>query len=74
MNTAKPLVPYYNFRTGEYDYLSQAPDDYGDYIPQHPLVQALYRLYLEEGYSATEAAIKVLEIMIAAHAGDARKP
>lgn len=55
-------MAYYNFRTNTWDYLTQPPSDWSDYIPQYESAQALYSLY-QEAYGDTpiEAACKVLE-------------
>ena len=53
---------YYNFRTGTYDYLTQSPADWSDYIPQIDAARALYSLYQEAyGDTTIEAARKVLK-------------
>jgi len=55
---------WYNFRTKEYEYLKDAPEDYSDYVP-YPAGRALYRIYVEhEGMKPAEAAIKVLSTAI----------
>jgi hypothetical protein len=54
---------YYNFRTNEWDYLTQTPADWRDYISQNESAQALYSLYQEVyGDSPIEAARKVLQL------------
>ena len=55
----------YNFKTEQYE--SVSPDslqDWSDYIPQYPAAQNLYRLYREMGDSPTEAAMKVLTLVV----------
>lgn len=58
----KKPVGWYNYRTGEVDYLTESPSDYSDYIPQHPSAKAIYDIHLKMGKSKAEAAIEVLSI------------
>lgn len=51
---------YTNFRTGETDYLDAPPDDWSDYIPQHPAAQNLYRMLVATGIKPIDAAEDVL--------------
>ncbi len=57
---------YYNYRTGEHDYLTPPPQDWSDYIPQHSPAQSLYRLHQEMGKTPIEAALLVLESCVKA--------
>lgn len=50
---------WYNYKTGQYEERGK-PEDFTDYIPQDPVVLALYGLYLEMGKSPTQAAELVL--------------
>jgi len=58
-------IAYFNFRTGEWEYLTQTPADWSDYISQNESAQALYSLY-QQAYGDTpiEAALKVLNLSV----------
>lgn len=58
------MMAWYNFRTDEYDYHDQTPDDLRDYISQYPLAQDLFGLYIKMGDAPLEAMRKVLEASI----------
>ena len=58
---------WYNFKTNEYDWLSEIPTDFRVYIPQEPPAQSLYNLYTEMGDEPIDAAIKILEFCVGVH-------
>ena len=60
----KMASAYYNHRTGSYDYLTETPADWSDYIPQVPAAQGLYQLHLQMGKTPVEAAIEVLRAVL----------
>jgi len=51
---------WFNFRTGEYDFISGDPENMKDYIPQSTAAQGLYGCYTALGDEPLEAARKVL--------------
>ena len=62
----KPFVGWWNFQTGETDWLTETPADFAPYIPQGQVEQALYVLYQKTGCTPLQAMIKVLEQAVAA--------
>lgn len=63
---ARGKTMWLNQRTGETDCLTEMPEDFRDYIPQHRAAQGLYEIYLEQGLAPVEAAKKVLTACIEA--------
>lgn len=60
---------WHNFRTGEYEYLSEVPTErMHDYIPQYPPAQMLYQLHRKLGKTELEAAREVLQKVTEVHA------
>jgi len=58
---SSPTMGWHNYRTGETDWLQDAPADYSDYIPQDAAAQNMYHLLVDDmGELPTEACIKVL--------------
>ena len=62
--TNKPQSQWYNFRTGQYE-TRDTPDggEWVDYISQEPAAQNLYILYVAQGETPFNAALKVLASM-----------
>ena len=60
--TDKPQFQWYNFRTGQYE-ARDTPDggELVDFISQEPAAQNLYILYVAQGETPINAAIKVLK-------------
>ena len=58
---------WYNFKTNEYDWLSEIPTNFRVYIPQVASAQSLYDLYIEIGDEPIDAAIKILEFCVGVH-------
>jgi hypothetical protein len=56
-------IHWYNFKSGEYEII-KTPQDFHDYIPQHPFAQSLYDVYIEMGDKPIEAARKVLLVRL----------
>ena len=56
-------IVWFNFRTGQYDYLDNAPTDFHDYIPQIPAALGYYEISLELGKTPIEACKATLEII-----------
>jgi hypothetical protein len=54
---------YYNFRTQKKE--SNPPGDYGDILPQDPITQNLYQMFLSRGNDPFPSAFEVLKICIA---------
>ena len=55
------LSGWHNYKTGETDFISGAPEDLNDYIPQDGPSQNMYNLLREKmGKTEIEAAIEVL--------------
>jgi len=57
---AKSKLAWFNFRTGEYDFMSGDPENMKDYIPQGRAAQGLYDCYIALGDEPMEATRKVL--------------
>lgn len=60
----KPFVGWWNFQTGETDWLTETPADFAPYIPQSDAAQNLYKLYQQTGSTPIEAALKVLRLCV----------
>lgn len=60
------FTDWYNFQTGEWEYLTSTPENLAPYIPQGQVEQALYVLYQKTGCTPLQAMIKVLEQAVAA--------
>lgn len=56
----KNEMGWYNFGTGEYDYLYESPENFADYIPDIPAAQSMYALLVKMGNSPIESALRVL--------------
>jgi hypothetical protein len=54
----------YNFKTCEYEYITESPPDWRDYIPQDAAVQGYYECLIKMGDSPAEAARKTLLIIV----------
>lgn len=52
---------WFNYRTGEYDYLDGQIEDYSPYIPQDNAVQGLYAAHVATGKTPLVACQKTLE-------------
>lgn len=57
----KYYMAWSNFRTGKTDWLTEAPADYSDYMPQIAPAKNMYTLLIEMGKSPQEAFIQVME-------------
>ena len=55
-------MAYYNFRTGQYDYLTSTPDDFSDYMVPHAV--PYYNLLIEMGSTPSTAALKAMSASI----------
>lgn len=64
MNEKKMMSGWYNYRTKDYDYYSEAPDDLHDYIPQIAPAQNLFNLYLQMGKTQMEAMLLVMNAVL----------
>ena len=63
--TMKPEWAWYNFVTGECDYLSETPQDFRPYISQNKSAQALYDLLVNhKNKTPLEAVVQVLTACI----------
>ena len=60
--TIKPHSQWCNFRTGQYE-ARDTPDggEWVNYISQEPAAQSLYILYVAQGETPIDAAMKVLK-------------
>ena len=54
---------WFNYKTGDYE-LIDTPSDFTNYIPQQDAAISLYKLYIQTGDPALEAARKVLSICV----------
>lgn len=54
---------YYDFRKNLWDNRA-TPTDWADYLPQDPIVQNLYQLYLDTNGEPHQAALEVLKLCI----------
>lgn len=60
-----PANSWYNYRTQQYEWLYETPNDLHDYVSQNRSAQALLDLYINHmGLAPLEAAIKVLKAQI----------
>jgi len=60
MKQDRPETAWYNFITGEYDYIEGTPEDMHPYLPQDPSAQGLFNTYIAMGLDKREAAKKTL--------------
>lgn len=55
---------WYNYRTKQFDYLSEPPADFHDYISQYPAAQGMYEVIIKQGQTPILAALEVLKAMV----------
>lgn len=60
IGNAQPTIPMYNHKTSSYDYLTGAPENYEDYLPDTLGVHGLFKTLMDMGKEPSEAYLEVM--------------